>query len=252
MQSSKNEPQPGSQLQEDVIKLLRELNETQEKHSPLLALKEKIRTSFKYGPEVAGFFAQELRCAITGNSYKKADNTIEIKVWLAWVDTFRECGGVHLWKSGNMSTTYVLALAAPADQEAMYGALRRNTPHLGGVPTYEEMQQTPSASLSLAFRRAKMAALNHGKTTVMGVRLEDVHMFELLERGETGNYCTFSHIFALGIGPEGFVVWQTWAEQDYPFDKYIEDGHDRVRNWDEAEQFIRDFEKLMGLKVSFF
>ena len=55
----------------------------------------------------------------------------------------------------------------------------------------------------------------------------------------------------MGIGPEGVIVWQAWGKHGYRLDEYLDGGHARLRSWDEADQFVRDFDKLTSQKVRF-
>ncbi|QDS74147.1 hypothetical protein FKW77_001341 [Venturia effusa] len=102
----------------------------------------------------------------------------------------------------------------------------------------------PTASFRSGFTTAKAAARNQKKTTIIGVQLLDVHFLQLSSRDAVAGHCSFAHTFAVAIGPEGFVIWQGWGEHGYRLDEWIDCGGDRVRTWDEAEQFVNDFEKL--------
>lgn len=149
-----------------------------------------------------------------------------------------------------MSAALILLFASSNDQTSMHAALKCHSRRLGGLPTYETIQNTPSASFLLTFLQAKAAALSEDKTTVMNVTLTDVHIFELARRGAAQQHFSFAHTFTVGIAPEGVIIWQAWGKHGYRLDEYMRDGHTRLRNWDEAEQFVRDFDKLATGKVS--
>jgi hypothetical protein len=148
-----------------------------------------------------------------------------------------------------MATALVLLLASSKDPACLHAALKSQSRSLGGLPTYDYIKKTASASLPLAFRKAKIAAVNNGQTTVLAVALVDVHTFELAQRGAAETYFSFAHVFTLGVGPEGVVIWQAWGKCGYRLDEYLNDGHARIRDWSEAEQFVRDFDKLSTQKV---
>lgn len=120
---------------------------------------------------------------------------------------------------------------------------------LGGLPTYDSIRKTPSALFPQAFQRAKLAATNNKQTTILGVTLADAHIFELARRGTSEKYFSFAHVFTIGVAPEGVIVWQAWGEHGYRLDEYLNNGHGRLRDWSEADQFVRDFDKLVSQKV---
>jgi hypothetical protein len=115
-----------------------------------------------------------------------------------------------------MAATLVLLLASSKDPACLHAALKSQFRNLGGLPTYDYIKNTASASLPLAFRRAKIAAMNDGQTTVLAVALVDVHIFEPAQRGAAGSYFSFAHVFTIGIGPDGVVIWQASGEVRLP------------------------------------
>ncbi|KPM44964.1 hypothetical protein AK830_g1629 [Neonectria ditissima] len=147
-----------------------------------------------------------------------------------------------------MATTLILLFASSSDPTCIHATLKSQSQSLGGLPTYDLIQKTPSASFLQAFTRAKAAAVGEANTTVMAVSLVDVHIFALAERGDAEQYFSFAHVFTVGVGPGGVVIWQAWGKHGYRLDEYLRDGHARLRDWDEADQFVRDFEKLASGK----
>ena len=91
--------------------------------------------------------------------------------------------------------------------------------------------------------------MNGRQTTVLAASLVDVHIFELAQQGASEQYFSFAHVFIIGVGPEGIIVWQAWGKHGYRLDEYLNDGHARVRDWREADQFVHDFGKLAAQKV---
>jgi hypothetical protein len=239
-----------NQFKDDVTKLLSVINTSPTQQSPLLALNEKVKAFFQYGPDTAAFIFSKLQQHITETSYKRSDSDIEIEIFFNEQTDFslaKNCS--VLWKSCKMATTLVLLLASSKDPECLHAALKSQSQSLGGLPTYDYIRKTASTSLPLAFRGAKLAAVNDGQTTVLAVALVDVHILELAQRGAAEPYFSFAHVFTIGIGPEGVVIWQAWGKYGYRLDEYLKDGHARIRDWSEAEQFVRDFDKLTTQKV---
>lgn len=121
------------------------------------------------------------------------------------------------------------------------------------MPTLSLVRTTPtSSSFAQAFAKAKKAALSgEMATTVIGVSLIGVHIFELNVRDMAKPYSSFAHAFVVGVGLEGVVIWQGWGEHGYPLDEYLARDGSRVRSWDEAEEFVRDFNRFVFRKLSF-
>ncbi|OCK76830.1 hypothetical protein K432DRAFT_305513 [Lepidopterella palustris CBS 459.81] len=121
----------------------------------------------------------------------------------------------------------------------------------GGLPTLEQIRATPSQSLSTAYQSAKKAALEENKTTILGVSLTDVHIFELESRGTSEPWFSFAHSFTMGVAPEGLIIWQAWGEHGYRLDEWVARDGSRLRSWDEGDSFVRDFERLVSGKGVF-
>ena len=114
------------------------------------------------------------------------------------------------------------------------------------------VRSQPSASLQTAFQNAKTAAQGpKGSTTLLVVDLLDVHWQESLQI-KPFDHTKFTHVFVLGFGPEGMIVWQCWGKPagkpvgGYYIKDYLESGGGRVRDWKEAEVFVAKFEKLVN------
>jgi len=63
------------------------------------------------------------------------------------------------------------------------------------------------------------------------------------------DYTFFGHTFTVGVGPEGVIIWQSWGEHGYTLPEYIARGGARVRNWQEAGDWVDRFDKLTQHKV---
>lgn len=239
------------QLKDNITKLLPMINASPAQESPLLALKKKVEAMFNCGPDAAVFIFSKLQQSVTGSTYKCQGPLIEIDISINEETRLNLNQSIsHLWKSCKMATTLVLLFASSNDPACIHAALKSQSYSLGGLPTYELIQKSPSASLLHAFQQAKAAAVGEAKTTVMAVSLTDVHIFKLAERGGAEQHFSFAHVFTVGVGPEGVMIWQAWGKHGYRLDEYLRDGHARLRDWDEADQFVHDFEKLASGKVS--
>ncbi|TLD34381.1 uncharacterized protein E2P81_ATG04546 [Venturia nashicola] len=150
------------------------------------------------------------------------------------------------WKSSKFIANLITVLAS--SKTSAQQATKFVSQFRGVSPTLSIIRSTPTASFRAAFDTAKVAAQKKKQTTVIGVSLADVHMIQLASRGQSAGHFSFAHSFAVAIGPEGFVIWQAWGEHGYRLDEWMGRGGDRIRTWDEAEQFVKDFEKLAGSK----
>ena len=151
------------------------------------------------------------------------------------------------WNSCKLATTLVLVLAASNEGTATFDAMKFMSQSLGGLPTLQTIQNTPSASLATAFAKAKKAALDGkvGKVTVLGVNLVDV---EMIERGENCSrdmaYTSFAHSFVLGISRAGWRIYQSWGEHGYRLDEWLANGGAVIRDWEAAKLFLKSFIRL--------
>lgn len=160
------------------------------------------------------------------------------------------------WNSTRRLCSLVLALAAPQDH--IYDVFKTCSPMLGeGLPTMEEMAYVPSQSLMAEFvhaqENARMKSPKISKVTLLGVNLVDVGntKVRLVADSEfADSRLSFSHNFVMGIGPEGVVIWQTGGAHGYSFGQYLEQRGDQLRSWEEATQFVKDFENFAVVNVS--
>ncbi|KUI56841.1 hypothetical protein VP1G_04215 [Cytospora mali] len=217
-----------------------------EKRTPLSLLQAMVKSFFTFGPDIASRLFSKLHIAIRFDSYEFTPSS-RVKIGtLVQLPSFNVKD--FPWNSCKVAASLVLLLAAHATKESLYSALKSQSWSMGGLPTRELLSSSSSDSLLVEFQRARRAALEEKKTTVMGVKLIDKHIFDLEGRGVSETYFSFAHSFAMGVGPEGIVVWQGFGKHGYRLDQYIRDGHARVRSWDEAKQFVSNFEKLVSAK----
>lgn len=86
------------------------------------------------------------------------------------------------WNSYKLAATLVLLCSSP--RNGMFQAIQFMSHRLCCLLTASLMRRAPSASFGKAFAAAKELALSHQEsTTVIGVSLVDVHIFELADRG---------------------------------------------------------------------
>jgi hypothetical protein len=202
--------------------------------SPLLTLQQQVASVFQHGPSRAGDIFLGLAAAaesgVTTVMTPPSDEAVP-------------------WNSCKVAATLVSVLACPTDR--LYEVFKFQSERLGGVPSYDEIRNTPSASLLTAFEHAKALARGEkGISSVLVVSLLDVHIYELARQGRARGYTSFTHTFVLGIGPEGVIIWQGWDEHGYGLDQWIRNGDARIRSWKEADDFVDAFEKFVAYKVS--
>ncbi|KFY89762.1 hypothetical protein V500_05510 [Pseudogymnoascus sp. VKM F-4518 (FW-2643)] len=219
-----------------VIVSLQTINEHR---SPLQLLQASIAT-FLEGPQIASFIYRQLQvAAMLGETSIFVPKDIILDP--------RDPEFNLPWNSCKLATTLVLLIACRHNE--VFEALKYQSGQLGGLPTLSLIRSTSSSSFAQAFAKAKKAALSgEMATTVIGVSLTDVHIFELNVRGKAKPYTSFAHSFVVGIGPEGVVIWQSWGEYGYRLDEYLNRDGARLRNWDEADEFVRDFTRLVFRK----
>jgi hypothetical protein len=226
-----------------IQRVIASLPAINEHRSPLQFLRASIATFFSEGPQIASFIFRQLQIAAI-----QGDTSIRVPKDIILDPLDLEFN--FPWNSCKLATTLVLLIACRHNE--VFEALKFQSGQLGGLPTLSLIRSTPSSSFAQAFAKAKKAALNgEMATTVIGVSLIDVHIFELNVRGMAKPYTSFAHAFVVGVGPEGVVIWQSWGEYGYRLDEYLARNGARLRNWDEAEEFVRDFNRLVFRKVSF-
>lgn len=231
-----------------LVEMIRTLNEVPAGLSVLARIQWLVFTMFNEGQYPASIIFNSMRATVL--DYETEGSKISVDVSGGRSNTqFGLAMELQQWKSCELVSTLILLLAAPRRRESLLSALKFQSRALGGLPTLYATRTTPSASFQSTSHKAKEAALKDGKTTVLSVTLTDVHIFELAQRGLAEHYLSFAHTFTIGIGPDAVIVWQAWGKHGYSLDEYIRDGHARVRDLEEAEQFVKDFEKLASLKV---
>jgi len=227
------------------------LNTLPSETSTLAMLRHQVETFFSFGPDLASFVFAKLQEFVAAGSNKLIESNFDVSLSRLDSNPLSQWSSLCPWNSCKMAATLVLLFAAPRDSESLFFAVKTQSRSLGGLPTLKQIRETPSASLDTAYRRAKQDASGDGRrTTVMAVNLTDVHIFELAEQGKAQLYFSFAHVFVLAVGPEGTVIWQSWGKFGYRLDEYLNRGGGRLRNWQEADQFVNDFTKLVSGKVS--
>jgi hypothetical protein len=219
--------------------------------SPLLALQKQISNVFRHGPQRAGGVFVNLSAAAESRATTVRTLTRDL---------------AFKWNSCKAAATLVGILACPAG--CLFEVAKFQSKRLNGLPSYDEVHDTPSTSLQTAFRDAKaLARGEEGVSSVLVVSLADVHSFELerqrkerekrerqkkkgRKKEKEKTYTSFAHTFVLGIGPEGVILWQAWGEHGYGLDQWIKDGETRVRTWQEVGDLVSDFESFVAYEVS--
>lgn len=231
--ATSNQPENYRAECEDIARALRRPT-SGNAQSPLRALQQQVLDFFQHGPKRAtGMCASILAAAELGRT-----KTV-----------FPEGDENFSWESCRASATLVGLLAcSPARFDEVINFLGYST---GGLDTTtDEIRKTPSACLQIAFQKAKALALaENGTTTVISVSLGDICHFTLGEQEKSRDFASFAHAFVLGIGPEGVVLWQSWGAHGYPLDQWL--GHDgaKLQDWEEAGDFVDDFETFAAYKA---
>jgi hypothetical protein len=132
--------------------------------------------------------------------------------------------------------------------EQSEGTLRKA---LASERSSEVIKNQPSASLETAFLEARARARGgQPRYSLIMVMLLDVHKEEMIKQGKEHAYTSFMHSFAMGVGPEGVIVWQSWgAKGGYGLGDWISKGGADIRTWNEAGEFVDSFEKFAAHKV---
>jgi hypothetical protein len=109
-----------------------------------------------------------------------------------------------------------------------------------------------------ALVKAKSQA-NKGKTTVICVRLIDIHSLQIVSENMAKNECiSFTHNFVIGIGPQGSRIWQACGEQtraagqearECTLAGWIARKRTQLRKWQYMNLFCNKFEELTSTKV---
>lgn len=154
----------------------------------------------------------------------------------------------HPWDNCKQTATLVLVLAAPQRDMAAATVFYFNPRTTESCPKLSGILATPSASLRVVVKRPLEAASTRGAVTVLGVDLVDMELLDRYEKGKPTNFQSFGHTFVVGIGPEGVVIWQSWASE-YFFHEYFKYNGARVRTLDELNTFVDNFENLMTEEV---
>ena len=156
------------------------------------------------------------------------------------------------WTASTIASATLGIFACPAQR--LREVFEFGPEELNGLTTFEAIRQTPSESLRKAFLDAKARACgDKGSIGLITVSLVDGHMLELKEQGRPRSYTSFKHTFVLGVAPEGVIVWQAWGDVDdcgYAIGHWVSSGGSRIRNWQEAGDFVDTFEKFASYEVS--
>lgn len=242
---------PKPVLHRAIGELVADFDPVAKQLSPLSALMEKLETFFSQGPDAAFRLFKEIEFGVL-NQCSIVGRRVRITGCPCRIERDGPHSHQHLWMDGDIATALVLVLAAPNTMEAMVGALRLQDYSTWEPKTYEEFRTIRSASLQSAFEEAKVLALERCRTTILGVQLVDPCKYDRHQVYFSDKTFFFDHSFVFGIGPEGVVIWQAWddgvREHGYRLDEWIETGGARLRDWDEAQEWVRTFELLTAHK----
>lgn len=80
---------------------------------------------------------------------------------------------------------------------------------------------------------------------MIGVQLVDVGILEMIEAGgkrAVQGKIPFGYTFAMIVGPEGAIIWCAGPKH---LENWVQEGHDKLGDWEDGEQWIGDFERLV-------
>ncbi|KAI9163454.1 hypothetical protein HJFPF1_05068 [Paramyrothecium foliicola] len=243
------------EIKRKVMTMIKAFNDKSGPNDPLEAINHKLKSLFESGPAAAFELYRQLDDCVARYFCEHHGNSVHFTICFCHLDSKEDFhqDGSDLWRSDKLTNSVILLLACDKDSMNMQQAIQFYSPSVHCPLKHDLIQHQPSASLTLAFRRAKTAAKDEGKTTILGCDLIDTAIYDPTRRGTPKQYTSFIHCFVLGIGPAGFAIWQAWGDSksqpgSYSLDDYLRDGHGKLRCWDDAEQFVNDFEKLAKAK----
>ena len=158
------------------------------------------------------------------------------------------------WKSCHQSVKLVLLLAAPERRLLKYGRelLDHHDSPNGNV---KNIQSWESENLGAHLLAAKVAAVYSGSPTftVISVSLNDMEHAERCDEdpryNQDDSYASFTHAFVLGVGPEGWYLWQSFAAC-YTLRDWLKRGGARLQHWGELRDWLKHFAVLTRPQVS--
>ncbi|KAL8760505.1 MAG: hypothetical protein Q9184_003325 [Pyrenodesmia sp. 2 TL-2023] len=207
---------------------------------PLLLLKHLIETLVSAPPPVTSYHVGCLLETITA----PAPLTTIPRLPRAAIAASFYLKTWGLW-SHRLVTALILSLAASAPFVPTIHEKFKELGRQGGMVDFDEVKRYESCDLRAQFVHAVREAVQGGRTTMLGVQLVDVGMLEMVWVGGKGavkGKFGFGISFAMGVGPEGVCVWCAGAAG---LEGWVEVGNARVGDWEDGEQWVGGFEKLV-------
>ena len=218
---------------------------------PLRMLTEQLHNFFDCSLDEASMQFAALRVAARGGEWKTRRSLSD--------DPTRRVNGVGEGidlKSCKRSAILVLLTVLSKDNSLQCARLLfDNYEGPLGLLTVDDMEYAPSTDLRISVTQAKQAAFN-GKVptcTILNVNLYDMENARRFKvkpnRKEDRFYSSFEHTLVLGIGREGWYVWQSHAFA-YTLKDWLQRGGARVRQWKEMSRWLQTFAILTVPEVS--
>lgn len=136
----------------------------------------------------------------------------------------------HAFERAKMKTTMAVAMAKLKEKENTQPQTRSHPPSKSNNPL------TATTTLLL--------------TSLIDVAALELRRNSNKTKSKDGEYTSFAHDFVLGVGPEGVRIWQCAEERGVGLMEYVcEKDETRVRSWEEAEEWVAAFEKMVARKV---
>ncbi|KAH7114451.1 hypothetical protein B0J11DRAFT_595060 [Dendryphion nanum] len=240
-----------------VQTLIHTLNTIQPSSSPLTTLHHYLTAFFAQDLSTAAFALEHFRTAISAYAITLPPPNNIYKIVLKSTptptpDDNDDKPPIPPWFISPLLTSSILALSAPRRNPRPIFKTLLPYITLKPVKPFEKFTKesfVPCARLLPYLLLARNAAKSEGKkTSILHVRLEDTGYYQQfsIDRERMKDVYPFDHHFALGIGPEGMRIWSSFALFGPRLDQWISGGGARVRSWDEAERWVREFDVLVG------
>lgn len=219
---------------------------------------------FSKGSSVAGLLMKRMMIAAKASRFDIS--LADISVWYGPDYSY------HAWENCRITGLLIILLACPPNAsvasnahdffggEAQAAQIAKELKVFEDIKDFRNSKTRRTGKLASSFEKARNAIHSDGQDaiTVLGVQLLDIaHLtlepWEAQDYSYNGKYITFTHAFSIAIGKEAIRVFQSFHPdydmKAYSFPQYIARGGARLRSWEEAEEFFKNFEIIETLSV---
>lgn len=163
------------------------------------------------------------------------------------------------WEKCRITGLLIILLACPPNASIVsnaydfFGGAAQPLQIIQELNDLRDARTIRAGKLTSSFKKARNAIRSNGQNTitVLGVQLLDMAHLTVDPREAhnyyfNGKYITFTHAFSVAISKEGIRVFQSshidYDMESYSFPQYINRVGARLWSWEEAEEFLRNFE----------